>query len=309
MPISLKVSVYNSAGERVRSLFDGSASLEPVSLTLSSGIFVEGGDDLLLGLGALLSNGSTSLRWQGENNSGQLVASGSYTVKVEISDQWGRVTSLNQTVQVLASQVRNSVEIFNSAGERVFSGDLSPTAGGYSGLLMDQDSLVTGANGQPQDWMRCRLVGVKGTQTVWAWDGRNSRGYALQPGVYMIRVVDAANASRQVVTKSFLVLAGPDASPAPDPFVAPNPAPASGMPGLGRCVKVYYRPGTLAAGASTTLYDLAGGMVGRSVDPDASGEFRLDYSRLGGGLYLAVVEGRSPSGKAYRKTLKLGVIR
>jgi len=66
-----------------------------------------------------LANGSSTVVWDGNNDNSGSVGGGMYTIKAEIVDPFGQVTSLVQSVQVLPGGSQQSLDIFNSAGELV----------------------------------------------------------------------------------------------------------------------------------------------------------------------------------------------
>jgi hypothetical protein len=78
-----------------------------------------GADGVTIQFPGVLNTGGSSVFWGGLNDSAMLVKGGVYTIKAEITDNFGQVTSLIKVVQVVPGGAQQLLRIFNSAGETV----------------------------------------------------------------------------------------------------------------------------------------------------------------------------------------------
>jgi flagellar hook assembly protein FlgD len=302
VPDHLVVAVYNSAGERVRLLYDGGAQSVPTQVDLPQSVIFSGLSSASLQLGgALLTDGSGSLSWNGLNDGGQAVGAGAYYFKLEFHDPFGATTSFVKGVQVLQPTGTDQVSIFNSAGEMVWSASLSNTAQ-TSGLSLSQDVLlldedpVTGATIQPLG------ISLSGS-TVATWDGRDIHGGLVASGNYMVEVVSQRAGTGSVVeTKSLLVMDAGTQHPDVAPIVGPNPWRGTGP------LRVDYHPYPGAHG-SCVLYNLAGERLAGSSDLMATGTLWLQWNGYASGIYLLDFRQQRGPATLARRSLKLAVVK
>jgi hypothetical protein len=298
LPVRVSVTLYNSAGERVRLLFEGGAQAVPSGVALSAATLFSGGSGVTLSLNTMLSNGGSTLLWAGENDGGQFVASGAYYFKVEFSDSFGSVTAYVLHVQVLNGMGKQELAIYNSAGERVWW-TTAVSAGAGGGLRLDRDVVV------PDGGVPSPLSGLKiflGGMLVAVWDGRDRWGVPVASGSYLVQFVSIQpNGSRTVESKEITVL-NADGGPDLDPVLGPNP-----WQGRGPLVLSYAPfPGAVAR---CELYNLAGERVLGGADLSASGRITLQTDALAGGIYW--LEFRQTRGASLlgRRVKKLAVIK
>ena len=100
-PFRVVMGAYNSAGERVRLLFDGSAQVLGNKLRISEGVVVSGRQGIEVGFPGSLTGPGAYVHWDGRNDSGQAVGGGMYYIKAEVIDSFGKVTAMIEPVQVI----------------------------------------------------------------------------------------------------------------------------------------------------------------------------------------------------------------
>jgi flagellar hook assembly protein FlgD len=302
-PFKVTLAIYNEAGERVKVVFQGTASQAGPQLSVSSQVQPNG--STLVTISGFTNAAGSSVLWDSTNDNGQSVANGTYYAKLESVDQFGATQSFSEAFSVLSTADQASVEVFNSAGERVRTIPLN------GALPLDiralNGSFVGGvdAAGNPVDGLRLGLKDSSG-ETIKLWDGLNDQGGALASGSYTVVLSRTdAGGSHIVKTLSVVLLAsvneGLQLSLA-SAQAAPNPVRGAGVP-----LTVYY---TLPPQGSATcrLYDLAGQLVAQGEDLGATGTVVLNAG-FAGGVYL--LEFRIQNGSAIlgRRTLKVAVVR
>ena len=243
----MSVDIYNEAGELVARVAAGVGVYgQPTGLRGDTVAFIP--DD---GQSALLwiSGSSASVRWDGANGGGQFVGSGTYTIRIGLTDSFGSVTSYSQDVQVLRKSTAIQVNVYNSAGELVRR--LSQTAGTLQGGNFSLSKDVLAISGLSGDDVQLRWGGQASPTML--WDGRDSNGNYVSSGVYVISTVDAAD--HAVSSKSIMVLRGAPTQDLGVSFGSPNPS----RPDTGPVVLLVQ--GLMGGSASGVVYDLAGEKV------------------------------------------------
>jgi len=195
MPFQMTVAAYNSAGELVRLIYQGAASVQPTEMVLEGGI----GLPISLALPGPLQDGRDHLLWLGENQSGQRVSSGSYVIKIETLDPFGHVSTLQQSVQMLTTESPTELALYNSAGELVRHWDLQALGFDAVDLGRVQDGSV-------------ELKDLTGAVMGLAMDGLNDAGQPLAGGVYnlVLRRNSADKPPTIVRPVNIVPAAGPD---------------------------------------------------------------------------------------------------
>jgi hypothetical protein len=282
-PFHLIVALYNSSGERVRLLFDGSATRPPDGYTVS------GSPDgpLQIDLPGTLSNGSQSLVWDHSNDAGQPVSSGAYTLKLESSDPFGTVTAYERVVQVLVVSQPAQLVLYNSAGEAVRH---------YDAAALGLDPVDLGR----ADGNRVEIKSRNGSLSWLPIDGLDDRGEPLQGGSYEL-VLHWSDAGGSHTNSLDLVLVpAPGADALASASLAQNPVPA------GAPLELRYTP--CACELRVRVHDLAGQLIASSVDP-GSGRLSLALSSTAPGIYLVSLELHSPGQRPQRRVLKAALLR
>jgi hypothetical protein len=290
-PFHFSLAVFNSAGERVR-LIDGlvPAWQAPQGLEMKLGVFCP--DDG--GKASAWVNGSNyGFSWDGANDSGALVASGAYLLVLEARDSFGHGSTFTAPATVLRVPSQLSIEIFNSAGERVRS--LRAPAG----AVLESLSL-SGAAADASSGLKIRFGAAPSASVL--WDGRNDAGLPATSGVYTVQVTQQRKGQAletRMATVQWL------AQPLGSALVTAWPNPVSASERELR-LSIQGVPGSRAWG---NVYNLAGDKVAE-LAPVALPQpliWRLQGSSAG--IYLARVSYETPSGALQNKVCKIGVFR
>jgi hypothetical protein len=287
MPFQLTLSVYNSAGERVKQLYSGGVSAWPGNASLDPAILgAWSGPDAVarLLIHGVTPDGSTSLTWDGNNQQGQPVANGTYYLKMDIVDQYDNVTTVSLSITVLRPAHGQSVAIFNSAGERVGLLTLPDNA--------DLNSLSLKASSGSQAVLTYQSP-TGGGQIVWT--GLTQDGSRVANGSYLLNI-QGPTSSRAL---TFTLLNGP--ADGGHLLASPNPV----RPGESLRLDFAVPAGSVTAHAR--LYDLAGELVRESIAPVGQGVLWMTLSNLSSGIYLVVVDVDGPG--AYQQKQKIALIR
>ena len=314
VPHHVRILVYNSAGELVKLLFNGAAQYQLGQLLFDRDLVLEGVNKLGITFPGYLYDPAhgqvgNGLVWGADNDNGQLVGGGIYLVKVEIVDNFGQMTTLQRSVQVVRANPENSLTIYNSAGERVVALALPAGVSGtahFGALRLSTDSVAvefdeaTGAAlGTP---FTLFVSDDHGVETAVPWDGRNAQGAPVTSGSYTAELVYApAGGSRQVLTKGFVLLEAGNGASLTKAFAYPNPS------RHGEDILVQYVP-SLGSRVEAQLYSLAGELVGTAVDPSQSGTLRLPAKSLASGVYAVRLEKKSGTAVLTRVVLKVAVV-
>jgi hypothetical protein len=287
-PYYVTLAVYNSAGERVRTLFVGGAQVMPGSLSLSSGLVGQGLplqvsiDGYFVGAGQAPT---ASIAWDGTNDQGQAVSGGVYSIKLEMRDQWGVVTTMQQVVQALPQQPATALVVFNSAGEEVQRLVLPASLGNapVQSMALAQGVLVLdglGALGGSSQPLKVTLRSEPGVSAQLTWGGLNAFGRPVDPGLYTLELVTTqpggaglivATSSVQVVKVGQRSLQG--LVVAPQPWTPAGPLAIRFTPCPGLRVRAQ-------------LFNVAGEEVRQAEAPGDGGGMELEARGLAAGIYL-----------------------
>jgi len=305
MPYAIVLAVYNSAGELVKTLYNGPIQIEPTRLDPLPTV-IDGTDATTITFVGLLPGLGQTLSWNGTNSQGQLVSNGDYSLQLKVRDPVGDVSTLTAQIMVLKTGGQNSLRIFNSAGEQVGTVDLSRMP-----LNLVSFSLPNGpqavlafdsaGNALPGTGLGINFSVAGGGVAFYHWACLGMDSQPLQSGVYTLQLVKTSGGGEVVITSQAVTLLRDAGRAVPMVRLVPNPAP-------GNQVAVRYTVSKLAL-ARADLYDLAGEKVGSATDPGRTGTMTLDLGKLSGGVYLVRFVQVSNGAIWMSKTLKLGVLR
>jgi hypothetical protein len=288
-----QVKVYNSAGEEVGILYEALGLYQmPTGMSVLQGGFLpdSGGKGLLS-----LEGPGLTLAWDGKNAQGQIVSSGVYYVSVEVTDAFGKVETWTSPLSVIRTENSAKIQVFNSAGELVWSQKEALT--NTAQLSLSSRELLPTTTGSG-----LKIQYGAGASDFIYWNGLNNAGLAVTSGTYIIEVTqDSPGAARKVYTASVTVLQLSDQVfdallPSANPVHAGVNQITITLTGAGA--------GTVATGGA---YSLAGDLVGT-----LSGTSTLTWTipgALASGVYLVRVEATNTIGRRRAAILKIALLR
>jgi hypothetical protein len=289
---SASIKIYNSAGELVAVITDNMGlSAPPQGLTVLTASFDPNQNQQ--GLVQINGPGNT-VAWDGISSSGQGVQSGSYTLVLQTKDGFGKVQSWSAPLQVIRTDTGVLVQVFNSAGELVWSQKSSSGTAGNIGLSSRQ--LVPSASSPG-----LKISYGAGAGDYVTWNGLNSQGEAVASGSYLVQVTQSTETGKRVYTQSVTVLEQ-SANVFAQAIAWPNPAPS------GASSVTIWLAG-LAPGSEVwgDVYNLAGERVG-TFSPDPLG-LRWDLpSTTASGIYIGYVNAKDGIGNKSSQTIKIAII-
>jgi len=235
------------------------------------------------------------------------VQGGVYTIKAEIKDPFGGISTLTKQVTVLPGGTQQWLRIYNSAGEVVRSVKLGSIPGAARLSTDGSFGLELDANGAPLSSLKIDVEGNSGVQTT-GWNGLNDLGVPVASGAYNIQLVSIEGGREVVVTaRTVIVIKVNDPMAVLESaLVAPNPVPATDKE-----IRVYYNPALLMGyRAKAQLYNLAGELVSESADAGNTGVIYLATDRaISGGIYLVRFQILSGPALYKARVIKAGIIR
>jgi|GEM_PF-562228 len=303
---TIKIGVYNEAGELIQSLPVSQFSQAINSINLQSNTIT-----------ALTGDGSNSViyfdgvpigTWNGLDLSGDPVTNGKYFVKVDSMSNLGVVTSVTQPVVVNRSLAKVTIKIYNEAGEvvRNLYGYMSNPDPNMATQVTLSVTAFEPTSGNPSGNIPTNLKIILNNGTTVVWNGQTDQGAVVTSGQYFVEV-HAVNGQggETEVTEKVTVLSDNAHQGMGNIVAEPNIVnPATGYsiqiksdaPGLNLVYHVYNTAGELVHKPSPT--DLTG--------PSTS---TWDASGVASGLYFAVVDAlNSQGGLVGRQNLKIVVI-
>jgi len=281
---TVKVGIYNEAGELVKEIWVKQLSDKVTAFDLSSGT--------ISGLNTpvtVLVGGKEVAVWDGTAGSGDPVSNGKYYVKVDSVDAYGSVTSVSQTVMVNRALAKVEVNVYNEAGEVVRhiteyaqdANDSQLTGMELSTNVVSSDA--SGSGGNPN-----QVVVTLNTGVTFVWDGRNDAGAVVTSGHYELEVHwTNGKGSEDVVSRGILVR-NDQGGMSGKAYAGPN------VVGVKENYKTTFRvDGVGNITLRVRVYNMAGELVAGPLDGvPGTGKADWDGSGKASGLYLGVVEVR-----------------
>jgi flagellar hook assembly protein FlgD len=294
--VQVTVSIYNEAGEVVKT-FPVKYLSNPVDdLELSPGSVITtvgGSVTMTWGGGRVLGT------WDGTGGNGQLVANGSYFVKVDSVDPYGTTTSVTKPLTVNRRVVTLAITIYNDAGEvvRHLYQTQPATDSAVTDVTLSTTVIHPGGDGKDGISPTVGIVLSNGVATV--WDGTSDSGGNVQDGSYFIhlKVENASNGTVEI-TKPISVLDSRantgNTGVWPNVVTSDNPKVALHAAKLGSDQLIH-----------ATLFTIAGSKAGQVEGLVGQNDVTWDLSGYASGLYIVVMDTRENGLLKDRTKLKL----
>jgi len=312
----VSIDVYNTAGERVRAItkemVSAKFSEKKVLLLNESGsevtVFNPETDKVsvaLVGIESINQGSPVSLyEWDGKNDNGANLSSGSYYIKVSVADDYGGVETKVLDVNLLRMREYVRINIFNSAGELVKRIEKERVTEETISLDLD-DTFIIGKNGTVAN------INYAPGETEY-WDGTNADGIYVTSGVYQVQVeVKSAEGYSVFAAKEITVINEGEKDVLGNISVYPNPFVTS----KAKQMKVTFAWTEMAEGTVTIrVYNMAGEVIKGLRARINDGKVDWNLKTSGGadvapGYYPCLVEAVKDTGARERKIVKVAVIK
>jgi flagellar hook assembly protein FlgD len=300
---TVKLAVYNEAGELVKSIWVQELSQQITDFDLNSATITS-----LDGKVYVEVKGAVIASWDGTNQGGDPVSNGEYYVKVDNVDPFGVVNSVSQMVKVNRSIAKVQVQIYNEAGEIVrhlYSYVNDPSGAPMTSMSLSSSVIKPTADTTP-DGAGTNVVNITTPNGVTlVWDGRGDNGAVVTNGRYEVAVYYTdGKGGQEAITQAVTV----ESTNTPSGYT-----------------EIYAAPNVLKAGVTTTtvkvktgmsltvgvkLYDVAGELVKTLQGQAGADQAALDAGDLASGLYFAIVDLTDAQGRLIgKKTLQIVIQR
>lgn len=299
---TIRVGVYNEAGELIKSLqvFQTSNAVNSLTLEAPQITHLTGAGSVIL----LYSRGTLLGSWDGTNASGDPVSNGVYHIQVESVDSYGVATTVTQEAVVSRQLAQISAAVYNEAGEVVkhLTAWVDDASGaGMTDVTLSAKSFSPGTSQPVQIFIQSSSSPVTLT-----WDGTDDSGNDVTSGSYLLSVhwFDGQGQGNDI-SKAILVTAqGPRQGQ--DVVAEPNLLRISSGQSRVQFLDLSGQGSTL----KVSIYTLAGELTASFQGEAGTGQASWDASGLASGIYLAAVEKRTASGgSSGRQILKIMVVR
>jgi len=303
---TVKVNVYNSAGEVVKTILVQVFSQPVNSITLSTSNTIT----TLNGLGStiqILYDGYLIGTWNGTNNLGQPVSNGSYSIQVDNMGQTGVVTSVDQTAIVNRSLANITANVYNEAGELIrtlYDVVSDPVGSSMTNVTLSSNifrpSLATSTAGSSNN-LATIFIETSATPVTLTWDGTNNSSSLVTPGVYTIEV-HWNNGSGQTSDISREIIVMPGSNTIGVAVARPNVLnEANGM------ITTFDATGVQNAySIKVQVYTMTGQLIQTLTSSQGLPQTQWNASGMASGIYIAVMEiDNSSGGMLNRQRLKI----
>ena len=284
---TVKVGVYNEAGELVKEILvhQYSQPIDNIVLEASNNITT------LHGTGSgvtIVSDGYVIGTWDGTNANGDPVVNGEYHIQVDNVDRLGVVKSVTQQVMVNRKLMKETVLIYNEAGEVVrhlYAYADDPGAETVVGATLSSNVIEPtygDVGGVPRELTLVLSDGV----TI-MWDGKNDGGSFVGNGQYIVEVhsVDGEG-GETTLTEKVSVIGGDETKGVGVVKAEPNELTMAN--GVGQTT--FKCETGLSLTLNARIYTVAGELAGTVEGVAGTNEAVWDARGKASGIYLAVVD-------------------
>ncbi len=298
---TVTVGVYNEAGELVKTILVEVLSQPIDSITLKGAVIttLKGPNNEV----QIYFKNTLIGVWDGSNAQGDPASNGVYHIKVDSVSSLGEVTSVTQQTMVSRSLYKETVQIYNEAGEIVKHLYAYVDDPGKPAVLGVQLSTKAFKPSDASNAVNKQVVITLSNGTSIVWDGRSDSGSFVQPGQYYVEVhsVDG-NGGTTTLTEKVSVVGADSVN-----LITAQPNILDGTKGITSTTFTANSPASLTL--RTYVYTIAGERVA-TLDGQ-TGQNTVYWNALGlaSGLYIAMVEAKDAAGNlAGRQTLKVMIL-
>lgn len=309
-PFTLRVGIYNQAGELVKEIINS-----PVTALVGSVNLLSNGAEttaLLSGAGAQLvfpgvetpssfGTGSTIIDWNATNEAQQDIGSGIYYLKIEQRDYYNHINVRTMPLNVVALQEYVEMSIYNTSGELVrrIRHDGTPAAGTLdlkvaSTLAPEKGAVISFGSSPSENFV---------------WDGKNDMGKMVTPGTYEIQLeLVNAEGKSEVAAKSVVVL-GQETQFLKSVKAFPNPCSREKAGAIMAFAWDSAAEGTVRIFIINIKGEKTRELIARLSYGSAAWDLKNDQgSKVAPGVYVAIFEAASDEGGLNTAKVKIAVL-
>jgi uncharacterized repeat protein (TIGR01451 family) len=291
---TVRVGVYNEAGELVKQIFVKQFSQAIQDITLMTDKVISSLNDKI----DIVYQGQVIGTWDGTNTAGEPVVNGKYHIKVDNVDPMGTVMTTTQEAVVSRTLYKEEVVIYNEAGEAVrhlYSYVDDPGKAGLVDVRLSASVIRPGGTG---NGIPTQLVVTLSTGASVVWDGRSDAGKVVSTGKYIVEAhsVDGQGGETQI-TRMVMVEGGDGEKGAGTVQVSSNLLDAT-------TTQAVFQSSLTGQKLKVRVYTVAGELVADLLEGTNP---TWNTSGLASGLYLAVVQIKDAQGLLASRVLKLVV--
>lgn len=301
--ITVKVGVYNEAGELIKTLLMEKVSTSVMAINLVGNTItsLNGPNNQIL----VYSAGALLAIWDGRDSSGNPVTNGVYHIKVDNMDSLGVVTTVTQQATVSRSLAQVTMNIYNEAGEVVkilynFVDDSDDSR--MMGVSLSTHVIAPGAVSVAGAVTMVQItLQTTGPSVTFSWDGTSDNGSIVSPGQYMVEAHWNNAQGTTDITQLIMVTGGTQGTGK----VTAQPNVLSG----GTTRTTFVLDSSQPMSLKVNVYTVAGELVKSLLGDPGSNQALWDTGSTASGLYLAVVEISNPGGGITgRQILKIVIV-
>jgi flagellar hook assembly protein FlgD len=311
-PYIIKIGIYNSAGELVKTVAEKRAS----DIIGEIKLVKDGNEVNYVNAGAMveiqipgvetpdnIGEGMSIFYWDGTNDGGQNVDNGVYYIKVEERDGYGHTNVVIKDISVINVEEYVEVNIYNSAGEKVKTIKENKYFMPEKINLKINDMIILEKTGG-------EVVVRYGEEpdAYMIWDGRNSKGEIVSNGTYEIQVVTRTSEGKlKYASKTVIILNEATEEIIKEVKAIPNPVYRGGE------IKIAWK-GQGEGEVKIYVYNTAGELIKRLEGRIEAGEKVWDLRTAEGkpaaeGMYVCVIEAKNKEGYTDREKIKIAIIK
>lgn len=310
----MEIVIYNSAGEKVRSIEDAIVSnlLSGIAVVDAGGntttVFNPSAGSAEIRLYGISRPGTgldyTSYYWDGANQQGQPLTGGIYYISIKITDEYGATQTNTLEVSIVRGDKHIRLSIYNSAGETVRHFEVEPQPDEIVSLsVADVSRAGHSGQGVSIEYAPGKFIN---------WDGTGTNGVLVAGGVYEIKLEQQfEDGHRTMLSKSITILIERKMALAEDLKAAPNPI----LPGGSSGERVEFSWASPYSGRmEIKIYNNAGELIRELNAGLAEGSIRWDLRTAGGhlvssGVYPVIAIAVKDTGEKEKRVIKSVVIR
>jgi flagellar hook assembly protein FlgD len=304
---TVKIGVYNSAGELVKEILVGQYTQPVMDIVLEGGNTIRTLNGVNSGV-TIECDGTPLGIWNGTSASGNLESNGEYYIQVDNVDSMGVVKSETKQVLVDRKVMTETVLIYNEAGELVrhLYGYTDDPGGNVAVGAKLSTSVIAPTYGDTGGAPRELTVVLSDGVTI-VWDGKNDGGSFVEDGQYFMEIHSAdGQGGDTTLTEKVTVKGGDEGKGVGKVKAEPNEL----MMGTGVGQTTFKCDGGMNMTLKVRIYTVSGELVETVEGGTGVNEAVWDARGKASGIYLAVVDLTDMNGgHVGRQIVKVLVVR